>query len=109
MTFAKSQKLSREVKWLGRRMSLHSRYRTSWSGRPSAYFPGLSSGTRSMGLAERLFAGTGRFGAGFAAFLAMASSVGEAELYPPAPIPARDRLLRWPRGLIPCALYSSIP
>src|SRR5262249_20600117 len=46
MTFAKSKKLLRDVKWFGRRMSLHSRYWISLSGRPSAYLPGLTSGIR---------------------------------------------------------------
>src|SRR5262245_11294392 len=46
MTFAKSKKLLREVKWLGLKIRLHSRYWTSLSGRPSAYLPGLLSGMR---------------------------------------------------------------
>src|SRR5262245_66046699 len=43
MILAKSKKLLREVKWFGRRMSLHSRYWISLSGRPSAYLPGFTS------------------------------------------------------------------
>src|SRR5262245_26211914 len=46
MIFAKSKKLLREVKWFGRRMSLHSRYWISLSGRPSAYLPGFTAGSR---------------------------------------------------------------
>src|SRR5262249_3448120 len=46
MILAKSKKLLRDVKWFGRRMILHSRYWISWSGRPSAYLPGFTSGSR---------------------------------------------------------------
>ncbi len=52
MTLAKSKRLWRDVKWLGLRMSLHSRYSTSWRGMPSAYLPGLSWATRSTGFFE---------------------------------------------------------
>src|SRR5262249_60804825 len=46
MILAKSKKLLRDVKWFGRRMSLHSRYWISSSGRPSAYLPGFTAGGR---------------------------------------------------------------
>src|SRR5262245_43298875 len=46
ITLAKSKKLWRDVKWLGRRMILHSRYWTWLYGIPSAYLPALMSGTR---------------------------------------------------------------
>src|SRR5262249_1141788 len=44
MILAKSKKLLREVKWFGRRMSLHSRYWIWLGGRASAYLPGFTSG-----------------------------------------------------------------
>src|SRR5262245_50591837 len=74
MTFAKSKRLLRDVKWLGRRMSLHSRYWTSCRGNPSAYLPGLSGGTRRTGLPDFSFAGAGRD-----AFFAMWSPLGLGE------------------------------
>src|SRR5262245_11202857 len=46
MILAKSKKLLRDVKWFGRRMSLHSRYWISLSGRPSAYLPGFTPRSR---------------------------------------------------------------
>src|SRR5271169_5594376 len=45
-TLPKSKKLSREWNLLGRRMSLQQTYSGTWMGMPSAYWPGLSWGTR---------------------------------------------------------------
>src|SRR5271169_1984662 len=45
-TLPKSKKLSREWNLLGRRMSLQQMYSGEWMGMPSAYWPGLSWGTR---------------------------------------------------------------
>ena len=64
ITFAKSKRLFRESKWLGLRMSLHSRYWTSWYGRPSAYLPGLRSGIR-LALVSSGFPFTGSVLGGF--------------------------------------------
>src|SRR5262249_57016606 len=44
MSLPKSNKFSRDLKWFGRRMILHSIYWTSLSGRPSLYLPGFRSG-----------------------------------------------------------------
>src|SRR5262245_46667672 len=43
MILAESRKVLREVQWCGRRMSVHSRYGISLSGRPSAYLRGFTS------------------------------------------------------------------
>src|SRR5271169_2224901 len=45
-TLPKLKKLSREWNLLGRRMSLQQMYSGLWMGMPSAYWPGLSWGTR---------------------------------------------------------------
>src|SRR5208337_2185016 len=45
-TLPKSKKLSREWNLLGRRISLQQMYSGEWMGMPSAYWPGLSWGTR---------------------------------------------------------------
>src|SRR5208283_7904 len=45
-TLPKSKKLSREWNLLGRRISLQQIYSGLWMGMPSAYWPGLSWGTR---------------------------------------------------------------
>src|SRR5664279_5881278 len=56
-TLPKSKKLSREWNLLGRRMSLQQTYSGVWIGMPSAYWPGLSWGTRptQLGVTGSLF------------------------------------------------------
>src|SRR5271157_6350944 len=56
-TLPKSKKLSREWNLLGRRMSLQQTYSGEWIGMPSAYWPGLSCGTRptQLGVTGSLF------------------------------------------------------
>src|SRR6516225_10231537 len=56
-TLPKSKKLSREWNLLGRRMSLQQMYSGLWMGMPSAYWPGLSWGTRptQLGVTASLF------------------------------------------------------
>src|SRR5271167_4029925 len=56
-TLPKSKKLSREWNLLGRRMSLQQMYSGEWMGMPSAYWPGLSWGTRptQLGVTGSLF------------------------------------------------------
>src|SRR5271165_2989974 len=61
-TLPKSKKLSREWNLLGRRMSLQQMYSGTWMGMPSAYWPGLSWGTRPTQLSV-----TGALAAGLAA------------------------------------------
>src|SRR5271169_294279 len=70
-TLPKSKKLSREWNLLGRRMSLQQMYSGEWMGMPSAYWPGLSWGTRPTQLgvtASRVLAAgvlpLGRLGGG---------------------------------------------
>ena len=46
ITLPKSKKLSREWNLLGCRISLQQMYSGEWMGMPSAYWPGLSWGTR---------------------------------------------------------------
>src|ERR1039458_7063159 len=61
-TLPKSKKLSREWNLLGRRISLQQTYSGEWMGMPSAYWPGLSWGTRPTQLgvtASRVFFGGG--------------------------------------------------
>src|SRR5271166_4566853 len=56
-TLPKSKKLSREWNLLGRRISLQQMYSGEWMGMPSAYWPGLSWGTRptQLGVTGSLF------------------------------------------------------
>src|SRR5271157_468715 len=56
-TLPKSKKLSREWNLLGRRMSLQQMYSGLWMGMPSAYWAGLSWGTRptQLGVTGSLF------------------------------------------------------
>src|SRR5664279_1248659 len=61
-TLPKSKKLSREWNLLGRRISLQQMYSGEWMGMPSAYWPGLSCGTRPTQLGvtvSRVFFGGG--------------------------------------------------
>src|SRR5271165_4282408 len=78
-TLPKSKKLSREWNLLGRRISLQQIYSGLWMGMPSAYWPGLSWGTRptQLGVTASLF-GVG-FGIGFVSLVrlgAVAVAVG---------------------------------
>src|SRR5271165_7623026 len=62
ITLPKSKKLCREWNLLGRRISLQQTYSGEWMGMPSAYWPGLSWGTRPTQLSV-----TGALAAGLAA------------------------------------------